>query len=182
MGLLDEAIREHLELKRRHGADPTDVARAEREALGPAVRESVPGAAGGQVATAEAEAPEAVTELAPEPAEAESEPASEPAPDVAPTAAEPPVEEPVPEQATAVFDADEIFAEEDAAALAPRPAEHEDPDAPPPGAGSHPSDETAAAGAGDDVLEETPEFLQETPEHDRLWFEQKPPRDFDFDK
>ena len=32
----------------------------------------------------------------------------------------------------------------------------------------------------EDVLEETPEFLQETPEHDRLWFEQKPPRDFDF--
>ena len=33
---------------------------------------------------------------------------------------------------------------------------------------------------GEDVLEETPEFLQETPEHDRLWFEQKPPKDFDF--
>jgi hypothetical protein len=33
----------------------------------------------------------------------------------------------------------------------------------------------------DDVLEETPEFLQDTPDHDRLWFEQKPPRDFDFD-
>jgi len=32
----------------------------------------------------------------------------------------------------------------------------------------------------DDVLEATPEFLQETPEHERLWFEQKPPRDFDF--
>ena len=32
-----------------------------------------------------------------------------------------------------------------------------------------------------DVLEDTPDFLQETPEHDRLWFEQKPPRDFDFD-
>jgi hypothetical protein len=31
------------------------------------------------------------------------------------------------------------------------------------------------------VLEETPDFLQETPEHDKLWFEQKPPRDFDFD-
>jgi hypothetical protein len=31
-----------------------------------------------------------------------------------------------------------------------------------------------------DVLEETPEFLEETPEHDRLWFEQKPPKDFDF--
>jgi len=33
---------------------------------------------------------------------------------------------------------------------------------------------------GEDLLEETPEFLEETPEHDRLWFEQKPPRDFDF--
>ena len=36
--------------------------------------------------------------------------------------------------------------------------------------------------AEDDVLEETPDFLQETPEHDRLWFEQKPPREFDWDK
>ena len=35
---------------------------------------------------------------------------------------------------------------------------------------------------GEDVLEDTPEFLQETPEHDRLWFEQRPPRDFDWDK
>jgi hypothetical protein len=33
----------------------------------------------------------------------------------------------------------------------------------------------------EDVLEETPEFLQDTPESDRLWFEQKPPKDFDFD-
>ena len=32
-----------------------------------------------------------------------------------------------------------------------------------------------------DVLEGTPKFLEETPEHDRLWFEQRPPRDFDFD-
>lgn len=35
MGLLDEAIRDHLELKRRRGADPSEVARAEREALEP---------------------------------------------------------------------------------------------------------------------------------------------------
>ena len=34
---------------------------------------------------------------------------------------------------------------------------------------------------GDDVLESTPEFLQDAPDHDRLWFEQRPPRDFDFD-
>lgn len=36
-------------------------------------------------------------------------------------------------------------------------------------------------GEEEDVLEETPDFLQDTPEHDRLWFEQKPPKDFDFD-
>jgi hypothetical protein len=33
MGLLDDAIREHLELKRRRGADPGEVAREQREAL-----------------------------------------------------------------------------------------------------------------------------------------------------
>jgi hypothetical protein len=35
MGLLDDAIREHLELKRRSGADPTVVEREELEALAP---------------------------------------------------------------------------------------------------------------------------------------------------
>ena len=38
MGLLDDAIKEHLDLKRRRGADPTEVERAEREALGPVRR------------------------------------------------------------------------------------------------------------------------------------------------
>jgi hypothetical protein len=33
----------------------------------------------------------------------------------------------------------------------------------------------------EDVLEETPDFLEEKPEDDQLWFEQKPPKDFDFD-
>ena len=48
-----------------------------------------------------------------------------------------------------------------------------------------PADHDLRAGqnapADEDMLEETPEFLQDTPEHDRLWFEQRPPRDFDFD-
>jgi hypothetical protein len=35
MGLLDDAIREHLELKRRRGAEPGEIARVEREALDP---------------------------------------------------------------------------------------------------------------------------------------------------
>jgi hypothetical protein len=35
MGLLDDAIRDHLELKRRRGADPAEVAREQHEALDP---------------------------------------------------------------------------------------------------------------------------------------------------
>ena len=37
MGLLEDAIREHLELRRRHGADPSEVLGKEQEALGPVV-------------------------------------------------------------------------------------------------------------------------------------------------
>ena len=45
MGLLDDAIREHLELKRTRGADPSEVLREEREALGASGRtEAEPGA------------------------------------------------------------------------------------------------------------------------------------------
>jgi hypothetical protein len=35
MGLLDDAIRDHLELKRLRGADPGEVAREQKEALTP---------------------------------------------------------------------------------------------------------------------------------------------------
>lgn len=31
-----------------------------------------------------------------------------------------------------------------------------------------------------DLLEETPDFFEETPEHDKLWFDEAPPRKFDF--
>jgi hypothetical protein len=50
------------------------------------------------------------------------------------------------------------------------PPEPED-DAPPP----------ASSSEHEDVLEDTPEFLEDAPEDDELWFEQKPPKDFDFD-
>jgi hypothetical protein len=59
MGVLDDAIREHLELKRKRGADPAEVAEQEREALGP-VR-------GAETATAEPPAPEIDAEPEPEP-------------------------------------------------------------------------------------------------------------------
>ena len=45
MGLLDDAIREHLELKRRRGADPGEVAREQREALDPVPRDEAEEAA-----------------------------------------------------------------------------------------------------------------------------------------
>src|SRR4051812_30791014 len=64
MGLLDDAIREHLELKRRRGADAEEVSRVEQEALGPPQRGEFAGA------SAPAEAAEPVDPDGPaEPAE-----------------------------------------------------------------------------------------------------------------
>lgn len=62
---------------------------------------------------------------------------------------------------------------------------------PPEGSGEHdlpdePRDEGDAADeykadpAHADALEDTPEFLEESPEDDDAWFEQRPPKDFDF--
>ena len=42
MGVLDDAIREHLDLKRRHGVGEEELRRQEEEALGPARREVAP--------------------------------------------------------------------------------------------------------------------------------------------
>ncbi|HET6551183.1 MAG TPA: hypothetical protein VFG79_22145 [Solirubrobacter sp.] len=168
MGLLDDAIREHLELKRKHGANPDDVARQEQEALGPSPRnefaqpeagdEPAPPAEPEAAETAETTAATEIVEPEPEPELAEPAPEREGEP-------EPPLNEP-PQDASAVAagyeedpwleeERDEVPAEE--ALQPPRTGD-------------------------EDVLEETPDFLQETPEHDRLWFEQKPPRDFDWDK
>jgi hypothetical protein len=161
MGLLDDAIREHLELKRRRGADSEEIARQEDEALGdPRSGEFVkPEAAlGDEEPIAPPDEAPAEEELPPEPpapAAYEAEPAPEPREE------EPWLDDaridPVPGQPTAAFTP---------------------PDMEPAPEVVRPDDEPAAE---EDVLEETPEFLQETPEHDRLWFEQKPPRDFDFD-
>jgi hypothetical protein len=153
MGLLDDAIREHLELKRKHGADPEDVARQEQEALGPGKRNEF-----AQPDEPEAEAGAVVAEPEPEP-----ESALEPEPPLQdePPAAEAPQVPPVGQEEDPWLDEDrdEVPAED---ALQPPPDQ--------------------ARGEEEDVLEETPDFLQETPEHDRLWFEQKPPKDFDWDK
>src|SRR5436190_2578042 len=103
MGLLDEAIKEHLELKRRRGADPNDLAREEREALGPAVREVRESMTGEEGAAAVEGAPAVAPAVEPEPPEGPAEPphAAAPAPEAEPTA--PPAADP-PDQATQVFD------------------------------------------------------------------------------
>ena len=86
---------------------------------------------------------------------------------------------PAPAQAAFEEEEDEEFEDEEPAAehelAAPEalPAPEEDTPLPP----------AASTGSSqhEDVLEDTPEFLEDAPEDDNLWFEQKPPKDFDFD-
>ena len=94
---------------------------------------------------------------------------------------------PATEEAPAVFvDLDED--EEDDAPAAPA-FEEDEPDEVEPSAEHElpaaeedtPSPSAAPSSQHDDVLEDTPEFLEDAPEDDELWFEQKPPKDFDFD-
>ncbi len=260
MGLLDDAIKEHLELKRRRGADAGEISRLESEALGP-VRRSAAGVP---------DLSETFEPPSDEPAAPASEtPPAAPAPEAAPTSTyEPPDYEPPPPPPASVYEpppppltpppvrADpppvggstpaheppdvheppptrrawmtEDVPERDPAPEPDEPAEAEsggglfsrlrggrrsrhdrdrdpapeppparepepDPYEPPPSAAPHagytaipPVHEPDIVPADDepdveDLLEETPEFLEETPEHDRLWFEQRPPRDFNFD-
>jgi hypothetical protein len=155
MGLLDDAIREHMELKRLRGGDPTVIAQQEHDALGPVPREE-------DVATPLDAAPH--EDGAPQ--QAPDDDSSEPQqPDHGPDFANV-------GQETAELDMRTVLDEQhetadragqiDSAGLAVAPDESGEP--------------------VEDVLEETPDFLRDTPEQERLWFEQQPPRDFDFDK
>jgi hypothetical protein len=252
MGLLDDAIREHLELKRRRGADPSELERAEQEALGPVRRRPVErgdefedhlahertdvadeheystgseeyddvvnpdhrvtlGEDESLVARGNGEAARGINEAEyeeyyeeeyyddeeggewdePFPEEAAPRRGYEPAarestleaggrdraaPAAAPRASVPPESAPPTQAASPEPDATELDEEtveydvEDELRTRGRRSRRE------PERQREPS-----PGQGEDVLEETPEFLQDAPEHDRLWFEQRPPRDFDFD-
>jgi hypothetical protein len=174
MGLLDDAIRDHLELKRRHGADPSEVEQQEQEALGPA-RGDEAEAEPASAAAAAAYDREADDEYDPRPGDRVVETTDE--------------EEPIYDEDLIGEDEDEDGApadveprtRADAPVDEPRRSQPADDERPP---RPRDDDQLQLAGAdeqrSEDVLEETPEFLQETPEHERLWFEQKPPRDFDF--
>jgi hypothetical protein len=89
MGVLDDAIREHLELKRQHGMPEEELRRQEEEALGP-VRREIALPEGGETAGIDempAEMPETAVEDTAEPvAEDTTEPTAE---DAAGPAAEP---------------------------------------------------------------------------------------------
>ena len=155
MGLLDDAIRDHLELKRRRGADPGEVAREQREAL------DAPGGSG------EGPAPDMPIEppgnVAAELSEDEPERTPEYASGSAGVAGASGGE-------TAEIDMQAVLADDHAGGGEKAWSASDSMPAP------------DAQAAPEDVLEETPDFLRETPEQDRLWFEQSPPRDFDFDK
>ncbi len=289
MGILDDAIREHLELKRKHGAEGEDLERLENEAFGPATRPGDPEFPNAEPATGEEQlddradasdvgdgddempdwfGDEGPTTVAPsvdveprigaERARAErpalGDTADHPAPiqlgpedeaEASPSAypgdatsegergageggAEVPPEPPE----SSIFDADDfefdeidLELEDDSPAApeapaVPGPAE-ESPAAPPPpseqsapilepavppesdpaaaeappseppaaeppapaelGERSDPPVEGGTPEEGEDLLEETPDFLEDAPEGEDLWFEQGPPRDFDFD-
>jgi hypothetical protein len=275
MGILDDAIREHLELKRQHGAEESEVESLEAEAFGPADRpdavEASPVASeysedatqvispGSSITTPAGEgdqldkvfegtreeqatesaaieqpivpipsAPSQKAEIPEAPQEAEAS-ATETA--EAESADEGPLEgddagdalererHALAGQPTEHYDVDAAIAEEDeidilsesslsdeldraldgsldesAASEAPSEAP---PAAPAEAADPEPEDEPISEEVEigdepeepegdadffdqDDPLEGTPDFLEETPEHDRLWFEQKEPKDFDF--
>src|SRR5687767_5144586 len=103
MGLLDDAIREHLELKRKHGASDEEITRAELEALAPARRDPAAGAGVPPI--------EQVPGEQPAPAPASETPAAEPPPPSMPPADDappppdlgaPPAAEPIADQPTQI--------------------------------------------------------------------------------
>ncbi len=274
MGILDEAIREHLELKRQHGAGDSELQKIEQEAFGPAERPGSeqapdPAAEAPTEFLAQPETPEGKTAKGEEPRsrregpsiadlqeppEIEREPVAEvpeptPQPEPEPEPTPHPEPEPVAhsteereaiaEQPTEMYDvegdlgaaapspSDEELVEEEIAeprlgpsdplagleegeeaevsVEGPAPAEDEDDEfwneqrlsdeldqaleAPPEEEAeeSEEAEEPAELPRAEepqrsgDVLDETPDFLEEAPEDDELWFEQKPPKDFDFD-
>ena len=237
MGLLDDAIREHLELKRRRGEDAAEIARLEHDAFGPIrgrddngedAEEHAPQPAAHEspVATEPEPSPRSrplrtsrtwttsraprtrrasspSTTRSPSPTSSRSLRASARRPSRWPRCPSPSRSRPSPSRCRPSrrrCPSPRRCRPSEPPAEAPGPL----PDAPEPPAARRPAGDrrvlarrgggrrapeatdeppdpdTVAADEEHDELEETPEFLQETPEHDRLWFEQKPPRDFDF--
>ena len=153
MGTLDDAIREHLELKRRLGASDDELKQKETEAFG----------AGGPRTTAPAAEP------------AGAEQAADQAPDLQVEEATPPEDraEARPDRWTPadddLLDADEVLPEDSLELDEPRFDQVAELDSP-----------AAEEPDRDKTDDDGPEFLDRTPEQDQLWFDKNPPKDFDF--
>jgi hypothetical protein len=191
MGLLDDAIREHLELKRLGGADPGEVAREEQDALGSgrprgdatqnageASENEVPSDSG-ESFSSHAESPSAV-----EPSKAGQETVEiNMEAELSSTGTNSQPVAPRSNRTTPVAHPAHVQSSKE------DPLEWEAPREPSSGRASSQADsDPKLDGDGEDgeriedVLEETPDFLRDTPEQERLWFEQRPPRDFDFNE
>ena len=171
MGLLDDAIREHLELKRRRGADPDEVARQENEALGETRRAEFARPNGDEAAETEA------------PATAEAAPAAE-SPGAEPVAAPPDFAAPEP-SAEPISSPDETppdHAEERVAPdLAPpdfvAPEPEAEPLSPPPETDVAPEDEPVSESASPvEAGDEGEPFDIEAEEgtRERSWIDDEP--------
>jgi len=207
MGLLDDAIREHLEFKRRHGADPGEVARQEHEALGPVYRGEGPEPTSEHADIAGSPAPPSEELRSPVasshsgPVEKLSYGGQETAElDMSTVLKTDPLVQPgfvaehtrsglrsgtMPASPSTQSATVEALPREDSAEDS---LEWEVPGEASPGGpkrsggDAHGDAAENVGGPVEDVLEETPDFLRETPDQERLWFEQQPPRDFDFDR
>jgi hypothetical protein len=195
MGLLDDAIREHLELKRLRGADPGAVAREEQDALGPVRREGEaehggqsggegmvsPGAGGAFFPDSESSPATDSSTVAQETIEINME-----AELAAGTDSGHEQEATRPKRAAPVTHPAHTHATTEESLEWEVPSDRSDESAGGAGSedepGSRVGDDHEAAEHVEDVLEETPDFLRDTPEQERLWFEQRPPRDFDFNE
>jgi hypothetical protein len=209
MGILDEAIREHLDLKRRLGAGEDELQRLEDEAFGPPTRpgdpdfperseegEPVTGEAAAAAAPADAGEAEALAAEAataePEPASPETQESEQPGFYDADAGADEELdlelslddeEEPPPstgDDAPPISSLDTVEHHYEDAMDEAEVVESESPPAEESEAEPEPSAEPEDSDDEEDVLEETPEFLQDAPEDDELWFEQGEPKDFDF--
>lgn len=186
-GTLADAINAHLALKREHGADAAEVEQERTEALAP-VRRDADTATDSHTAAA-TPAPVAEPESPPEPEPVAAEPGPEPQPEPIP---EPPAAELPPEPAppAPVAAAPEPEPEPPTPAAPPEPDGYREDtgtiefewggEETPPEPEDQDSQAAAPVGDASDVLEATPEFFEETPEYDKLWFEERPPREFDF--
>lgn len=193
MGLLDDAIREHLELKRLRGADPSDVAREEDAALGPVRRRDEPEPNGPPedhaVTTGSEESRPQATDRSPRSDSSAGQETVEINMEAELAGSGPQTPSGSTTRATSTAHPSSGAASSGESLEWEMPGDRRGKPQTARGEGregedigARSEDEQGVDAPVEDVLEETPDFLRETPEQERLWFEQRPPRDFDFNE